>query len=337
VALKVVRVGRPITEEQAKPERAKLASVGAELVLHPYQGEADLIAAVADADAVINAGGRFPATVINAMTRCRVLVQGSVGYDAIDVEAATARKLPVANLFDYCIEEVAEHALTLSLACARRLTFMQDAVRSGLWRRDWAAMRERIGLVERLSTQTLGIVGFGNIGKLVARKGGGMGWRILAADPFVDPAIGPQHGVEVVPLERLLAESDIVTLHVFLNQQTRHMMGAPQFALMKPTAYLINTCRGPIVNEAALIDALRRGQIAGAGLDVFEFEPIEDNNPLLGMENVILTPHTAVYSRLALELNRMQPFDEVVRVLSGRYPRGLVNRALRGQLPLADG
>jgi D-3-phosphoglycerate dehydrogenase len=140
-----------------------------------------------------------------------------------------------------------------------------------------------------------------------------------------------------VPLDEVLRQADFVTLHVFLNAKTRHMIGPAQLGLMKPGAYLVNTCRGPIVDEPALIEALQRGQIAGAGLDVFETEPIQADNPLLGMENVILTPHTAVYSRQAFELNRTQPFDEVRRVLSGRWPRGLVNRSLRERLSLQDG
>ena len=336
--LKVVRVGQALPDELAAPERKKLAEVDADLVMHPYRDEADLLAVAKDADAIINAGGRFPASTIAGLEKCRVIVQGSVGYDPIDVDAATERGIVVANLFDYCIEEVAEHALALTLALARRLTFMQETVRSGLWSRgDRSGLRERIGPVERLSETTLGIVGFGNIGKLVARKAGGVGWRILAADPFVDPAAGKEHGVSIVPLEQLLRESDFVTLHVFLNAKTRHMIGREQLALMKPSAYLVNTCRGPIVDEPALIEALRAGRIAGAGLDVFETEPIEMENPLLGMENVILTPHHAVYSRQALELNRTQPFDEVCRVLSGRWPRGLVNRSLRERLNLRDG
>jgi D-3-phosphoglycerate dehydrogenase len=336
MSLKVVRVGHPLSEELAAPERRKLAEVGAELLMHPYRDDADLIAAVRDADAIINAGGRFPAPVIEALEKCRLIVQSSVGYDQIDVDAATRREVMVANLFDYCIEEVAEHALTLVLALGRRLMFMQDVVRSGLWGRNWGATRDRIGPVERLSTTTLGIVGFGNIGRLVARKSAGMGWRRIAADPFVDPAVGRELGVEVVPLDQLLRQADFVTLHVFLNAQTRHLIGAEQLALMKPSAYLVNTCRGPVVDEAALIEALRRGQIAGAGLDVFETEPIQPDNPLGGLENVILTPHMAVYSRQAIELNRTQPFDEVCRVLRGRWPRGLVNRGLRERLRLAD-
>jgi D-3-phosphoglycerate dehydrogenase len=337
MSLKVVRVGQPLSDELAAPERRKLSDVGAELTMHPFRDEADLVPVIRDADAIINAGGRFPASTIAALEKCRLLVQGSVGYDQIDVEAATQKGVMVANLFDYCIEEVAEHALTLTLALGRRLMFMNDVVRSGMWARDRASMWKRVGPVERLSTTTLGIVGFGNIGRLVARKAGGMGWRILAADPFVDPAVGREHGVEVLPLEQVLRESDFVTLHVFLNAKTRHMIGAPQLSLMKPTAYLINTCRGPIVDEPALVAALERKTIAGAGLDVFETEPIEPGNPLIAMENVILTPHAAVYSRQALELNRTQPFDEVCRVLSGRWPRGLVNRSLRERLDLRDG
>jgi D-3-phosphoglycerate dehydrogenase len=197
-------------------------------------------------------------------------------------------------------------------------------------------MMARIGPVERLSTQTLGIVGFGNIGKLVARRASGFGFRIVAADPFVTAEGARAHGAELLSLDDLLRQADLVTLHVFLNAQTRHLISGPQLALMKATAYLINTCRGPIVDEPALIAALQAGQLAGAGLDVFEQEPVDPENPLLTMENVIATPHVAVYSRTAIDLNRTQPFDEVVRVLSGQYPRGLVNRALKERVKLDE-
>jgi D-3-phosphoglycerate dehydrogenase len=336
MSYKVVRVGAPLPDELAAPEREKLRAVGAELTMHPFTGEEDLIPVVRDADAIINAGGRFPASTIDALQKARVIVQGSVGYDPIDLDAATAKGIMVANLFDYCIEEVAVHAMTLALALARRLQFQEKVVHEGLWGRDRRAMMERIGPVERVSEQTFGIVGFGNIGKLVARRASGFGWRMLAADPFVKPEAAAEHGVELVPLDQLLRESDYVTLHVFLNAQTRHMIGAPQLALMKKSAYLINTCRGPIVDEPALIAALQEGRLAGAGLDVFEQEPIDPNNPLLTMENVIVTPHTAVYSRKAIELNRTQPFDEVARVLGGQYPRGLVNRGLRETVKLKE-
>lgn len=337
MTFKVVRVGIPLPEELAAPERQKLRQVGAELVMHPWDGDEGLIEVARDADAIINAGGRFPKRVVDELAKCRVIVQGSVGYDPIDLDAATAREIPVANLFDYCVEEVACHAMTLILACARRLMFMERVVRDGSWGRDRRGMMQRIGPVERLSQTTLGIVGFGNIGKLVAERARGFGWRMLAADPYVKPEVARQYGAELVPIEQLLRESDYVTLHVFLNDQTRHMIDAKRLALMKPTAYLVNTCRGPIVDEPALIEALRAGRLAGAGLDVFEKEPIDIENPLLGMENVIVTPHVAVYSQKAIELNRTQPFDEVVRVLSGRWPRGLVNRSLREKLSLKDG
>jgi D-3-phosphoglycerate dehydrogenase len=336
MSYKVVRVGAPLGEDLAAPEREKLRQVDAELIMHPYVAEEDLIPAVRDADAIINAGGRFPATVIRALDKARVIVQGSVGYDQIDLDAATAKGIMVANLFDYCIEEVADHAMTLTLACARRLRFMERVVQEGLWGRDRRAMMQRIGPVERLSLQTLGIVGFGNIGKLVARRASGFGFRIVTADPYVQPDVARQHGAELLPLDELLRQADLITLHVFLNAQTRHLIGAPQLALMKRSAYLINTCRGPIVDEPALIAALRDGQIAGAGLDVFEQEPIGTENPLLKMENVIATPHVAVYSNRALELNRTQPFDEVARVLGGQYPRGLINRGLKEKIALRE-
>lgn len=333
---KVIRIGANLSKDQADAERAKLAAAGASFEEHVYVNDDETIKIARDADAIINASGGFPARVINELEKCRLIVQSAVGYDRIDVPAATEKGIPVANLFDYCIEEVADHAMTLVLACARRLMFMERVVREGKWSYGSRDMFGRIGPVQRLSEQTLGIVGFGNIGRLVAKRSAGFGWKRIAYDPFVDPAVALELGVELVPLEDLLARADYVTLHVFLNDQTRHLINAERLKLMKPSAYLINTCRGPIVDEKALIAALQAGSIMGAGLDVFEKEPLATDSPLLEMDNVILTPHVAVYSERALELNRTLPFDEVVRVLSGKFPRGLINKTLRGRLALTD-
>ena len=334
---KVIRIGGKLATAHAEVERAKLAAAGASFEEHLFVNDDETIKIARDADAIINASGGFPARVINELDKCKLIVQSAVGYDRIDVPAATEKGIPVANLFDYCIEEVADHAMTLVLACARRLMFMERVVRDGKWAYGSRDMFDRIGPVQRLSEQTFGIVGFGNIGRLVAKRASGFGWRRIAYDPFVDPAVARELGVELVPLEELLARADYVTLHVFLNDQTRHLINAERLKLMKPSAYLINTCRGPIVDETALIAALQAGTIAGAGLDVFEKEPLAGDSPLLEMDNVILTPHVAVYSERALELNLTLPFDEVVRVLSGKFPRGLINKTLRGRLPLTDG
>jgi D-3-phosphoglycerate dehydrogenase len=325
--VKVVRLGAPLPGAHWV---SQIAAAGGVLVQTEVRGEEETIAACRDADIIINAGSRFPARVIDALERCRLLIQASVGYDRIDVPAATARGIMIANLPDYCIEEVAEHALTLLLASARRLPAMERLVRDGSWNRGAAV--PHLGPVQRLSTTTLGIVGFGKIGRLVARKSAGLGWRILAADPFVQPAAAAQHGATLLPLEELLPQADYLTVHVLLSPETRHLIGARQLALMKPSAFLVNTCRGPIIDESALIAALQAGRLAGAGLDVFEEEPLPLTSPLRDLPNVILTPHTAVYSEQALENWRREPFAEAIRVMSGTWPRGLVNRELRDRL-----
>jgi D-3-phosphoglycerate dehydrogenase len=328
--IKVVRVGVPLP---GKEWAAQIAAAGGELTMVEARGEAEVIAATRDADIIINAGAAFPASVIEHLEHCRLLIQSSVGYDRIDVPAATARGIMVANLPDYCIEEVAEHALALLLAGARRLPTMERLVRDGSWNSSpYTAIRDAIGPVQRLSQTTLGIVGFGKIGRLVARKAGGIGWTILAADPFVSAETAAALGVQLVPLDDLLRRADFVTLHVLLSPETRGLIGRRELALMKPTAFLVNTCRGPIVDEPALIEALQAGRLAGAGLDVFEHEPLALDSPLRHLPNVILTPHMAVYSEQAIANWTREPFEEAVRVMGGRWPRGLVNRELKERL-----
>jgi D-3-phosphoglycerate dehydrogenase len=331
----VVRLGAPLPNPE--PEQRLIAAAGGDLVMVEVRDEASALAAIRDADVVINSGGlRFSGPVFDTLTRCRAVIQTSVGYDRIDVDAATARKIMIANLPDYCIEEVSDHAVALVLASARRLFQMQKTITDGQWGRPGVRTMELVGPVERLSERTLGIVGFGNIGKLVAKKTRGIFARLLAADPYVKPETARQHGAELVSLENLLQQSDYVTLHVLLTEQTRHLINAERLKLMKPSAYLVNTCRGPVVDETALVEALRAGQLAGAGLDVFEQEPIGPDHPLVGLDNVIVTPHLAVYSRKAMENWRIHPIEDAARILNGYYPRGLVNRQLKAVLGLKD-
>jgi len=331
---KVVRTGIPLggIEEGI----ALLASLGASFEQRACTGEDETIAATRDADVIISSATYYTPRVIAALERCRAIIQQSVGYDFISIEAATAREIVVGNLHDYCVEEVADHAMALILACGRRLPAMQRFTRGGDWRGTRGYRLTIIGPVERFSKTTLGIVGFGNIGRLVARRAAGFGWRMLASDPVVGPDVAAAHGATLVPLEELLRAADFVTLHVPLNDRTRGLIGRRQIELMKPGAYLVNTCRGPVVDEPALVEALREGRIAGAGLDVFETEPIPTDHPLLAMENVIATPHAAVYSVSALEEWRSKSFQEAARVLRGHWPRGLINRELRGRLPYTD-
>jgi D-3-phosphoglycerate dehydrogenase / 2-oxoglutarate reductase len=331
----VVRLGA--TPPNPEPEIRLIEEAGGQLQFVEPTDSAAVLAAIRDAEVVIQAAGvGFPAETLAQLTRCRAIIQASVGYDRIDVEAATARGIMVANLPDYCLEEVSDHAVALVLALARRLHQMQQVIREGSWGKGWGPILERVGRVDRLSEQALGIVGFGNIGKLVARKTRGIFGRLIAADPYVAPEAAAQHGAELLPLEDVLRQSDYVTLHVLLTAETRHLMNAERLALMKSSAYLVNTCRGPVVDEAALIAALRDKRLAGAGVDVFETEPIPPDHPLAQMDNVIVTPHLAVYSGRALEENRRQQFADAARILKGYYPRGLVNRDLKATLGLKE-
>ncbi|HEX5416211.1 MAG TPA: C-terminal binding protein [Chloroflexota bacterium] len=331
----VVRLGAPLVNPQ--PEQALLEEAGGDLRMVAPTGQDDAIAAMRDAEIVLNAGGvRFSAEVIAQLPRCRAIIQNSVGYDRIDVEAATARKIMVANLPDYCIEEVSDHAVALLLASARRLFVMQKILRDDRWGMPGVNTQQLTGTVERLSERTLGIVGFGNIGRLVAKKTRGIFARLITADPYVKPEVAAQHGVELLPLDDLLRQADYVTLHVLLTDETRHLINAERLWRMKPGAYIVNTCRGPVIDERALIAALEAGRLAGAGLDVFEEEPIRADHPLAQRDDVIVTPHLAVFSRTAMENWRIQPFQDAARILKGYYPRGMVNRQLKATLGLRE-
>ena len=331
----VARLGAPLANPE--PERRLIEDAGGELRMVEVKDQASAVEAIRDAAVIINAGAvTFNAAVYDQLNGCRAVIQSSVGYDRIDVPAATARGIMVANLPDYCIEEVSDHAITLVLASARRLFSMQKLIRDGAWGRPGARPTTMIGRVDRLSERTLGIVGFGNIGRLVAKKARGLFARLITADPYVKPEVAAQHGVEMMALEDLLRQADYVTLHVLLTADTRHLINAERLALMKPTAHLVNTCRGPVVDEEALVDALRAGRLAGAGLDVFEQEPIGADHPLANLDNVIVTPHVAVYSQRALELWRIQPIQDAARILTGHYPRGMVNRELKKTLGLLE-
>ncbi|MGH2460832.1 MAG: C-terminal binding protein [Chloroflexota bacterium] len=330
---KVVRLGAPLPDPA--PEHRMIEDAGGELAMVEVGDQATTLDAMREAAVIINAGPvRFDADLIGKLEACRAIIQNSVGYDRIDVPAATAKGILVANLPDYCIEEVSDHAVALLLATARRLPQMQRVVRDGLWGKPGVRAMDVIGRIDRLSEQTLGIIGFGNIGRLVAKKTRGMFLRIIAADPFVTPEAAALHGAELLPIEAVLRQSDYVTLHVLLTPETRHLIDARRLSLMKPTARLVNTCRGPIIDEGALLEVLRAGRLAGAGLDVFEEEPIGAEHPLVALDNVIATPHLAVYSETAMEQWRLQPFQDAVRILRGQAPRGLVNRELKARLGL---
>lgn len=300
-------------------ERSVLGAIGAELV--PFQAATDdpLLDVVHDADALLVCYAPVTRRVIERAARCRIIARYGIGVDNVDIEAASARGIVVTNVPDYCVEEVSDHALALLLACARRVTYLDRRVRSGRWSAQDAVP------TYRLRGQVLGLVGFGKIPRALAAKAKAIGLRVVAFDPYVDEAAMSAHGVEKRDLAVLLAEADYVSVHAPLSPQTRGLIGEAELRAMKARAYLINTARGPIVNEAALVRALQERWIAGAGVDVLETEPPASDHPLLGLDNVILNPHVAFYSEESVQELQRKASEEVASVLTGRSPRYAVN------------
>jgi D-3-phosphoglycerate dehydrogenase len=300
-------------------ERAVLQAAGAELVAMQARSEAELVEAVAPADGLLVCYAPVTRRVIERAEHCRVIARYGIGVDNVDVAAATERGIVVTNVPDYCIEEVSDHALALLLACARKVAFLDRRVRAGRWEaRDAVPIR-------RLSGQVLGLVGFGKIPRLLAAKARALGLTVLAYDPYLDAATCEAHGARKVELGELLGAADFVSVHAPLTPQTRGLIGEAELRRMKPTAYLINTARGPIVHEAALLRALAEGWIAGAALDVLEAEPPGAAHPLLDFPQVIVTPHVAFYSEESLQELQRKAAEEVARVLTGQPPRYPVN------------
>ncbi|MDQ3809459.1 MAG: C-terminal binding protein [Chloroflexota bacterium] len=312
-----------------------------ELIQQPLlDPDGSVAEAVADADVLISGGAPIDGRVADQLRRVRFVLRPYVGYDDIDVDALTERGILFANVPDTFIEEVANHTLALILATNRKLLEMDAFVRQGRWSAGERA-RQAAAPIQRLSQLTLGLVGFGNIARLVVERARPFGFTMLAADPYVQPEVAEAMGVRLVPLEQVLAESDVVSLHVFLNPQTRHLLNAQRFAQMKRGAYLVNTSRGAVVDEVALVEALRSGHLAGAGLDVFEQEPVAADNPLLGMSNVILAPHLASYSVEGDERHQERVAEIALQVINGGLPerKVVVNKELydriEGQLGVA--
>jgi len=291
-----------------------------ELAIGQCKGEDEVIALCRNADAVLNTYARMTPRVIESLERCKVIVRFGIGYDNVDVEAATRCGVMVANTTEYCIDEVADQAMAMLLACARGLFPAARIARDGTW--DLAKMP----VLRRLRGQTLGLVGIGQIGKAVAARAHGFGLKVVASDPYVDEAAARELGAKLVDLDTLLGASDYVSVHVPLMPATEGMMNAAVFAKMKPTAFLINVARGRIVNQAELVRAVEQGNVAGAGLDVLEQEPCAPGDAIATLDNVILTPHSAWYSEEARADMRRRAVGQVVSVLNGELPYSLINR-----------
>ena len=315
-------VSYDLADSRYEIEREALDPIGAEIVEVPAKDEAEYIAQAKDADALIARGRRITRNIIENLDKCVVIGLGSVGADTVDVDAATDHGIVVTNVPDVFIDEVADHTMTMFLAAHRRVTLMHQMTVDGRW----SEGRPYFANIPRLWGQTIGLISFGNVAKAVARRCHAFGLRVIAYDPFVAELEMTAANVEpVTSLFELLERSDFVSMHAPLNAETTHMLSDAHFARMKTSALFINNGRGPTVDEPALIRALESKKIAGAALDVFEREPVDTENPLLHMDNVICTPHIAsATARMAPETRRRLG-RELATVLQGRWPRSAVN------------
>lgn len=312
-------------------EQEALTPIDAEIVPVYADNEDEYAAQIADADAVI-AGlrVRLSANVISKLRNCKIIQATGIGVDRIDVDAATAAGIPVVNVPDVFTEEVADQAFALLLAVNRKIVYCQQMAASGKWSQTIAGM----GSVPKINGKTLGLVAFGNIAKAVARRAKGFGLKVIAFDPFVTPEAMAELGVEAATLEQVFQQADFVSAHAPHSKATHHLINARLFDLMQPHAIFINTGRGPVVDEAALIAALQAGKLAGAGLDVLEQEPPAPDNPLLSMPNVTVTPHVAAQSNESAVARRRRHGQEIARVLTGKRPLHAVNPRVLERLPL---
>ncbi len=301
------------------PERQVLKEIDAELIVAESGTEAEFIDLAPQVDGILTCWLHVTTAVVEAAQQCKVIGRCGIGLDNIDVETATALGMVVTNVPAYCIDEVSDHTMALLLACARKINLLDRTIKNGDWTRDVGPP------IRRIRGQKLGILGFGKIGKAIVPKAKAFGLEILVYSPRATEQMAEAHGVTLVDFSELLAESDFITIHAPLTPETQEMFNEGAFRQMKPTAYILNTARGGIIETDALHTALTTGEISGAGLDVLEEEPPQSDEPLLGLENAILTPHAAFTSEESIYDLEVTAAAEVARVLTGQMPESVVN------------
>lgn len=312
-------------------ERPVIEGAGFELVAAQCKSEEELIEVARDADAVICQYARVGEKTINAFTNCRLIARYGIGVDIVDVEAATRRNILVTNIPDYCVDEVADHAMAMLLACIRKLQMYNEASRAGIWR--WQAAQP----IYRMRGRTMGLLAFGKIARTIAERAKPFGVQLIAYDPYVAEQDFVSCSVTPVSFDELIEQVDYLMIQVPLTPETKGMIGEKELKKMKPASVLINTSRGPLVDNDALYRALKEGWISAAGIDDTVEEPAKKkdwkpDNPLFQLDNIIITPHSAYYSEESIHEARLRASEEVVRVLSGNPPLSPVNR-----VKLADG
>jgi D-3-phosphoglycerate dehydrogenase len=302
-----------------------LEAAGAQVIALQARREEDLFDVAPDCAAMINQYARIGRETIARMTRCEVIARYGVGVDIVDVASATERGILVTNVQDYCTEEVADHAISLWLTLARKLPAYDRATHAGIWH--WQSGQP----VYRLRGRTMGVVSLGRIGQAIAARAQAFGVKVIAYDPFLPANVAASLHVELVSKNDLLARSDYVLMQAPMTPETRHFLSDAEFAMMKPGAILVNTGRGPTVDNKALYRALTEGHLAAAGLDDPEEEPAKlanwtpDDNPIFTLPNVIVTPHAAYYSEESIHAARVTAATQVAKVLTGQKPDYTVN------------
>jgi D-3-phosphoglycerate dehydrogenase len=301
-------------------EKAVLESIGAEVVIANLNTVEEVIEECKDADGIMCNLSPMPAEVIEKLEKCKVISRYGVGYDNVDMAACTKKGIYLANVPDYCAEEVSDQALALMMACARKVARRDAQVRAGQW---------NVGKADpiyRIAGKTFTFLGFGMIARTLFRKIQGFNFRVLVYDPFLDAETVKSMGAEKVEWEQALREGDFISIHMPLNDKTRGLINEKAFDLMKPTSILINTSRGPVIDEKSLIDALQNKKINSAGLDVHTKEPMDKDNPLMKIENCVLTDHVGWYSEEAMSELKRKVAENVRDVLLGGKPKYPVNK-----------
>ncbi|RKX89820.1 MAG: C-terminal binding protein [Spirochaetes bacterium] len=303
-----------------KEENEVLSELGIEVEVHDFKDKTEAKKVLRDADAVLV--NLFPMTkeIILSMDKCKVINRYGVGYDNVDVKAATEKGIWISRVPDYSMEDTSDHALAHLFNCVRKITYRDRMIREGKWdlHKDWPSFR--------VAGKTLGLIGFGNISKTLFRKVSGLGLgTILVYDPYVDDTAIIKAGGTPVPLEELLKESDYVSIHAPLTEETEGMIGSSEFRLMKNSAVIINTSRGPIIDEDALYSALKGGKIAAAGIDVYKTEPLPEASPLRSLDNITFTDHAGWYSEESIVELKTKAARNILEVLKGNKPVYPVN------------
>lgn len=309
-------------------EKEELAKYGIELIAKQCKTEDDVIRECKDADGLLDQYAPIGRKVIEALPNLKVVARYGVGFNTVDLSAATEHGVCVINVPDYCQDEVSNQAFALMMACMRKITVLNDQVQSGKW--DYKVAKP----IHRMMGQTLGLLGFGRIPKVLAKKAAAFGLNLVAYDPFLKQEDVKGYNVTLMSLEEVLKTSDIISLHMPLFKETEKIIDAKAFDLMKSTAIIINTSRGPLIDEEALYDAIKYGKIAGAGLDVTSIEPLPADSKLRGLKNVIITPHAAWYSEEAEKELKTKAAHGAGEIISGYDMPTIVNPAVREKLSL---